>query len=215
MESGLRIGVMCGASEKCPDHYKDLAKDVGRILAKAGHAIVYGGGRAGLMGQVSDEALAYGAKVYGIIPRFMCDVEWHREDITELQITSTMAERKAQMFAMADGILFLPGGTGTMEELFEALSAKKLGLLEAPLILLNHRGFYDSLIHLMKTMVEESFLDGTDAGLWEIVESPEEIVSVLQKESTWKRPAPITERAESVFAGRNKASNSVPNATKQ
>ena len=131
---------------------------VGRSLATRGIGLVYGGGRLGLMGAVADAALEAGGEVIGVIPRALVDAEVAHRGCTELHVVETMHERKAAFTDLADGFVTLPGGTGTMDELWEAMSWAQLGYHAKPVGLLNVAGFYDGLLQFWETMGETGFV---------------------------------------------------------
>jgi len=126
------ICVYCASSTQIKPVYFETADRLGKILAKEGIHLVYGGGSNGLMGQIADSALAAGGKVTGIIPRFMCEEKWDHNGLTELIITETMHERKEKIAMMADAAVALPGGCGTLEELLEVITWKQLGIFTNP-----------------------------------------------------------------------------------
>ena len=153
-----RITVFCGSSLGSDDIYKTQAGLVGRSLAKHNIGLVYGGAKIGLMGAVADGVLGNGGKVIGVLPVFLKSKEIAHEQLTELILVNTMHERKTRMNDLCDGVIALPGGFGTLEELFEMLTWAQLGLHKKPIGILNVNGFYDALIDLIQTMVEKGFL---------------------------------------------------------
>lgn len=153
------IAVFCGSGEGNKNCYREAAYLLGATLAALGINIIYGGAKVGLMGAVADAALNAGGEVTGIIPQFLKTKEVAHEGLTELITVANMHERKLKMHELSDGIIALPGGWGTMEELFEMLTWAQLGLHGKPVGLLNVNGYYNSLISLCDTMVKEGFLD--------------------------------------------------------
>ena len=153
-----RLAVYCGSATPADPTFIASARDVGRRLAESGIAIVYGGGRLGLMGAIADAALAAAGTVIGIIPRALVDAEIAHPGLTELHVVNTMHQRKQAFTDLSDGFLTLPGGTGTMDELWEALSWAQLGYHAKPVGLLNVAGYYDGLIAFNRTMAETGFL---------------------------------------------------------
>jgi len=144
-----------------------MARNVGTLIAQRGVAIVYGGGRVGLMGALAEAALAANGRVIGVIPQMLIDREVGHSGLSELHVVRTMAERKELMGSLSDGFLTLPGGTGTMDELFEAWTWTQLGLQRKPSALLNFGGYYDPLIAFLDRAVEQGFLDAhSRANLW-------------------------------------------------
>lgn len=158
-----RIVVFCGAATGVDPKWSIMAAEVGRTLAARGIGIVYGGGHVGLMGIVADAAMKAGGEVIGVIPRFMEKAEEAHKGVTELILVETMHERKQRMFELCDAVLALPGGFGTLDELFELLTWKQIGLHTRAIGLLNAHGFYDALIAHMDNMRREGFLHGDTA----------------------------------------------------
>lgn len=153
-----RLAVYCGSSPGTNPVFAELARHVGHTLATRGIGLVYGGGRLGLMGLVADAALAAGGEVIGVIPDILRDAEVAHHGCTALHIVTSMHQRKAMMTDLCDGFVTLPGGIGTMDELFEALSWAQLGYHAKPCGLLNVAGFYDHLDAFMDGMVAAGFL---------------------------------------------------------
>ena len=159
MNSPIRkLAVFCGSASPPDPRYCDLARDVGAELAKAGIGVVYGGGRLGLMGALADGALEAGGEVIGVIPEAMVSREVANRNCTELRVVANMHARKAQFTELSDGFLTLPGGVGTMDELWEAISWAQLGYHTKPVGLLNSFGFYDGLLAFTRHMVDTGFI---------------------------------------------------------
>lgn len=152
------ICVFCGSSPGDRPDYLRLARELGELLARRNLTVVYGGGRVGLMGALADAALQAGGQVIGVIPQLLLDKEVGHSGLSELLVVQTMAERKLKMGDLADAFLTLPGGIGTMDELFEAWTWTQLDLHRKPCGLLNYQGFYDPLIAFIDHAVEEGFL---------------------------------------------------------
>jgi uncharacterized protein (TIGR00730 family) len=152
------VAVYCGSSSGNKEIYTKQAQEMGRELAQRGLTLVYGGGCVGLMGTIADAVLAEGGKVIGVIPSFLADKELAHKGCTELHVVETMHQRKLLMADLAEGFVAMPGGFGTLEELFEVLTWGQLGLHGKPIGLLNVEGFYDQLIGLCDHMVGEAFL---------------------------------------------------------
>jgi uncharacterized protein (TIGR00730 family) len=138
--------------------YKDIAFELGRTLAQQGIGLVYGGANVGLMGAVADGALAENGEVIGVLPHFLQQKELAHTQLTELHLVATMHERKLKMNELCDGVIALPGGLGTLEELFEMLTWGQLGLHSKPVALLNIEGFYDTLLAFLHEMEQKGFL---------------------------------------------------------
>ena len=153
-----RLAIYCGSATPADPVYIECAQHVGRTLAERGIGVVYGGGRLGLMGAVADSALAAGGEVIGIIPQALVDAEVAHQGCTELHVVDTMHQRKQAFTDLSDGFVNLPGGTGTMDELWEALSWAQIGYHAKPVGLLNIAGYYDHLVAFYHHMAEVGFL---------------------------------------------------------
>ena len=160
-----RLAVYCGSATPADPVYVETARAVGTALAMRGIGVVYGGGRLGLMGAVADAALAAGGEVIGVIPQALVDAEVAHRGCTELRVVANMHERKAAFTDLSDGFLTLPGGVGTMDELWEAVSWAQLGYHEKPVGLLNVAGFYDGLIAFNRHMIETGFVRAQHAAI--------------------------------------------------
>jgi uncharacterized protein (TIGR00730 family) len=160
-----RIAVYCGSASPADPRYLELATEVGRALADREIGVVYGGGRLGLMGAVADAALAAGGEVIGVIPEALVSSEVAHRGCTELHVVSGMHERKLAFTELSDGFLTIPGGVGTMDELWEAVSWAQLGYHTKPVGLLNAFGFYDHLLAFNRHMVEVGFIRPAHQGI--------------------------------------------------
>lgn len=154
----MNIAVYCGSAFGNDKIYKEITIQLGKWISSNNHTLVYGGGRAGLMGVVAETVLEEKGKVIGIIPEFLCDKELKNIDVTELQIVQTMSERKKRMADLSQVYIALPGGYGTLEEIAEVISWSKLGQHPHPCIILNVNGFYNPLKELFEKMVQANFL---------------------------------------------------------
>ena len=160
-----RIAVYCGSATPADPVYIDNARMIGRTFAERGIGLVYGGGKLGLMGAVADAALEAGGEVIGVIPMALVNAEVAHRGLTELHVVDTMHERKARFTELSDGFLTIPGGTGTMDELWEAMSWAQLGYHAKPVALLNVAGFYDGLLEFVGKMGEVGFLRPQHQGI--------------------------------------------------
>ncbi|NVO84209.1 LOG family protein [Hymenobacter terrestris] len=152
------VAVYCGSATGTNPAYQRQAEEMGRLLAERDLTLVYGGGRVGLMGVVADSVLAHGGKVVGVIPDFMMGKEIEHRGLTELHIVASMHERKLLMAERAEGFVAMPGGYGTLEELFEVLTWGQLGLHPKPIGVLNVEGYYDHLLRALDHMANEGLL---------------------------------------------------------
>lgn len=191
----MRVCVFASSSSRIDNEYAIAATKLGLLLAKAGVQVVYGGGGIGLMGKLADAVLENGGKITGVLPAFMRDEGWGHQKVDEMIFTPDMGERKKKMFAMSDAVIALPGGVGTLEELAEAITLKQLSLFDGPIIILNTLGFYKSLLEFLENMVDNHFLRFEHKGIWEIVNTPEEVIIALNKEKggdeQWRKIAKI------------------------
>ena len=163
--ANLKVCVYCASSQQCDPAYLDAAERLGRHLARHQVTLVYGGGGAGAMAQPRGMARwSAGGAVIGVIPRFMVELEWGHKQLTELRIVEDMRERKHQMLEGADAVVALPGGCGTLEELFETMTLKRLGQYLGPIILVNTRGFYDRVVAALEHCIAERFMDTAAPG---------------------------------------------------
>lgn len=185
----MRVCVYCASSEHCDRVYHDAATALGRALAVAGCTVVYGGGAVGLMGSLANGALAAGGEVVGVIPRFMIDVEWQHPGIANLEVVEDMRERKHRLLTGSDAVVALPGGCGTLEELFEAMTLKRLGLYLKPIVLLDTNGFYAPLQRFLEQVIAQRFMNPEHRGLWQTVERVEQILPAIRDTPPWREDA--------------------------
>ncbi|MFZ4262852.1 TIGR00730 family Rossman fold protein [Sphingobacterium sp. HJSM2_6] len=181
-----KIVVFCASSSGHGNTYIQETQKVGQVFAQQGIQLIYGGGRVGLMGVVADTVMEHGGTVIGIIPRFLNSKEIGHTEITELIEVETMHERKAMMNLLSDGVIALPGGFGTLEELFEMITWAQLGLHKKPIGILNVDGFYNHLIALIQHMVDAGLLKKENQDMVLIAES---IESLLEKMEQYEAPA--------------------------
>ncbi|HET7301683.1 MAG TPA: TIGR00730 family Rossman fold protein [Oleiagrimonas sp.] len=185
----MRVCVYCASSNQSDPAYREAAFRVGERLAENGHTLVYGGGSAGSMGAVADGALSKDGEVIGILPRFMADLEWGHPGLTHLELVDDMRERKHQLLTGSDAVIALPGGCGTLEELFEAITLKRLGIYLNPIILLDTHGFYRPLDAFMQQVIAERFMNQEHAAMWQLVEQPDEVLAAIANAPMWSENA--------------------------
>jgi len=143
----------------------------------------------GSMGALADAALAAGGRLVGILPKFMNDLEWGHKSLTELRLVDDMHHRKRMMIEESDAIVALPGGSGTFEELLEAITWKRLGLVVSPIVIVNVRGFYDPLRELLDRAIAERFMDERHRQMWSFVNSPEDVLAAIRAAPEWSSDA--------------------------
>lgn len=179
------VCVYSASSTKIAPVYFAAAEELGRLLALQGINLINGAGSIGLMAATSDAALANGGTVTGVIPRFMIEQGWHHTGLTRLIETETMHERKELMAKMADAVIALPGGCGTMEELLEIITWKQLGLYLNPIIILNVDGYYDPLLDMLHKAVDEHFMRPQHTGIWRVATTPAQAVEMAYNTPRW------------------------------
>ncbi|MDB5999563.1 MAG: Rossman fold protein family [Rhizobacter sp.] len=170
------VCVYCGSRQGVDPAFTDAAQALGSEIAKRGWQLVYGGGRAGLMGQVADAALAAGAPVVGIIPQALMTRERGHTSLTELRVVDTMHERKQLMAERSDAFIAMPGGIGTLEELFEVWTWRQLGYHDKPIGLLNVNGFYDPMLVFLDALVMQGFVMPEQRALLQVTDDPKALL---------------------------------------
>jgi uncharacterized protein (TIGR00730 family) len=177
------VCVYCGSANSVAQKYKDSAAAIATELARRGARVVYGGGHVGLMGIIADAALKAGGKVVGIIPEHIRTQEVQHTSLTELHVVPDMHTRKRMMVERADAFVILPGGYGTLDELFEILTWKKLHLHNKPVILFNQDGYWDALLALIDKTIKEGFAQPADRALFKVVGDIKALFAALDEES--------------------------------
>lgn len=180
--------VYCGTGHKVSQIYKDMAARLGQVMAAEKVRLVYGGGRVGLMGIVSQSCFAAGGEVVGIIPEHIQDKEVTNDDVTEMYIVDSMHTRKKMMVDKSEGFIVLPGGFGTLDETFEILTWKYLGLHDKPVVFLNVEGFYNPLMQMVDHMVDSGFTPFWHRSLYQLVDTPEDAIVALSSQTKHIRP---------------------------
>lgn len=175
------IVVYCASSVGTNPVYKDLATELGQQLAFRRIRLIYGGGGFGLMGNVANGVLENGGEVTGIIPNFLADLEVAHKTLTEIHFVESMHERKFRMVQLAKGVIALPGGYGTLDELFEILAWRQLKLYHGPIAIININGFYDLMLQQLDRMVHDGFLKAENRSLLLVAESANEALSMIQE----------------------------------
>ncbi len=182
-KSNRLVTVFCGSSSRVDGHFLESARLVARLLYNSGVGIVYGGGGVGMMGALADEMLALGGEIRGVIPRFMIEREWAHPKVRKMDIVDTMIERKARMLELGDLILALPGGMGTLDELFEAATLRQLGCLRSPVLIFNPFGYFDLLLELQDHMRDKAFI-GESGDSWRVLSDIDALRVFIE---TWLR----------------------------
>jgi uncharacterized protein (TIGR00730 family) len=184
-----RVTVYASSSNGLAEAYYDAAARLGAVLGRAGLDIVYGGGGVGLMGAMADRALAEGAHVHGVIPGFLNTLEHGHGKLPRLDVVADMRERKQRMIEGSDAVISLPGGSGTLEELFEVITLKRLGQFLGPILLLNTNGYYERLDAFLRNAVRERFMSDRHLDMWSLVDEPEDVPLALEEAAEWSADA--------------------------
>src|SRR5258708_4182935 len=180
-----RVCVYCASSRQCDAEYHDAAARLGRALARSKVTLVYGGGSVGSMGHLADAALAEGGRVIGVLPRFMYDLEWGHRGLSELLIVNDLHERKRMMIEEVDAVIALPGGCGTLEELFEAITWKRLGLFGGAIVLVNTLGFYTPCVEFLESCIQRRFMAKRHPPMVAMVDQPEDVLGASAGLPPW------------------------------
>ncbi len=183
------VTVFCASSPKVKQDYLKEATRLAEELVQANCRIVYGGGAVGLMGALANRALELNGQVRGIIPHFMVEVEWEHKGVSDMIHVDDMAERKKLLVNGSDAIVVLAGGIGTLEELFEVLSLKKLGQITQPIVLVNTGGFFNPLIEMLDKLIEEQFMRPEHQQLWHVVDSSADVCKAIEELPAWSKDA--------------------------
>lgn len=181
------VCVYSASSTKIAPVYFATAEELGRLLAMRSINLINGAGSIGLMAATSNAALSAGGTVTGVIPRFMVEQNWHHSGLTRLVETETMHERKQLMAEMSDGVIALPGGCGTMEELLEIITWKQLGLYLKPIVILNINGFYDPLLEMLQRAIDGHFMRPEHGTIWQVATSAQEAIDLLYTTPWWDK----------------------------
>lgn len=174
------VCVYCGSSSRVADVYKDAAKALGQQIAAEGWNVVYGGGRVGLMGLVADSTLQAGGKVVGIIPAHIQQREIEHTDLTELHVVDSMHIRKQMMVERSDAFVILAGGLGTLDEFFELLTWKQLGLHDKPVVVVNIDGYWTKMLDAIDHIADVGFMRAEDRGLFCVVDRVEDVPAAIR-----------------------------------
>ena len=181
----MRICVYCSSSAKIDKSYFKATEKLAKEFVKNNVEVVFGGGAIGLMGKLADTIIENKGKIKGIMPRFMNEVEWAHKKVEDFELTDTMHERKAKFLENIDGLVALPGGSGTLEELLEAITLKRLGQFTKPIVILNTNGYYEPLKQMLEKCVTEKFMHKKHLEIWSFVKEPEEVLEKINTSKNW------------------------------
>lgn len=173
--------VFCGAQNAVDPSYLAMGAQFGKMLAERNIKLVYGGGDCGLMGAVANATLKAGGHVTGVFPISLRNIENEHDHLSEIVIVGSMHERKKLMFDLSEGFIVLPGGFGTLDEMFEILTWRQLQLHEKPVVIVNYQGYWNPLITLMDNIIRERFARHETAAFYQVVEQPEQVFDLLER----------------------------------
>jgi len=180
------IGVFCASSSKINKIYFDAAEKFGKILSENNLICYTGAGNSGLMNAVQESVLKNGGQCIGVIPQFMIDMEWCHQGLNDIIVVETMMERKAVLRENIDAAVFLAGGIGTLDEFFEILTLKQLGIFCKPIIILNTDSYYNELLKVLEKTVEENFMLEEHKKMWQVVNFVEDILPAIAAAPDWQ-----------------------------
>ena len=179
------IGIYCASSTKVRPEFFAAAHRLGELFAENDITLVFGAGNMGLMGEIADAVVAGNGKMIGVIPDFMIEQDWHHKQCTELIVTKGMSDRKQTIERISDAFVALPVGIGTMDELFECMVDKQLGLHTKPIVILNVGGYYDKLVEFLNQMIDEQMLRQLHSAMFQVVTTPEEVIPAILNMPQW------------------------------
>lgn len=185
----MTITLFCASSKKVDEKYFKAARTLADHLLESAVAVRYGGGAIGLMGAIADRYLERNGNITGIIPEFMVKVEWAHPGLKDLIVVNDMHQRKKLLIENSDAVVALPGGSGTLEELMEVFSLKRLGKYLKPIVLLNTDGFYNGLLEFTDKMIKERFLREEHRNIWTIVDNPNDVLPAIKNSPQWDENA--------------------------
>ena len=184
-----KVCIYCSSSSKISKEHYDVAAFLGKEFALNGITTIYGGGSVGSMGALANAVISNKGKIIGIIPKFMVELEWGNKNITELVVVDSIAERKKKFIEDVDAVVALPGGTGTLEELSEVLSLKKLGLFTKPIIIINTNDFYNYLLMFLDKMIDDNFIRPEHKRLYSVIDDVSLVLNAIKTAPEWDHNA--------------------------
>lgn len=173
------VTIYGASSQLIPATYLEAAREVGRLLAGRGVEVICGGGRAGIMAAAIEGALEAGGSATGVLPRFMIEKGWQHSSLTHMEVTPDMHSRKELMASKSRGVIAMPGGVGTLEELLEIITWRQLGLYHGNIVILNIDGYYEPLLAMLQRTIDQHFMNPDHATLWHVATTPAEAVSAV------------------------------------
>jgi len=181
----MKVTIYCASSAQIAPKYFEAAEALARLLVAQNIQVIFGGGSRGLMGKLADVVLTEGGHIQGVMPTFMNKVEWGHPGVKDFIYTETMSARKELLIIGTDAVITLPGGSGTLEELLEVITLKRLGLFTQPIIILNTDGYYEPLKQMLERCVEEKFMHEKHLNMWTFVDEPHEVIPAIEQAAEW------------------------------
>lgn len=181
----MTITVYAASSGQAPAPFVEAARQLGQLMAEAGHVLVNGAGRTGLMAATANACLEAGGEAVGVIPQFMIEQDWQHRGMTRLIVTPDMHSRKQRMAAESDACIALPGGVGTLEELLEIITWKQLGLYLKPIVVLNTGGYFNPLLAQLQSALDQHFMRPVHAAIWQVAGTPVEALRLAATTPLW------------------------------
>jgi uncharacterized protein (TIGR00730 family) len=179
------ICVFCASSSKVDTAFLEASRELADVCVDNGIHALYGGGAVGLMGAFANRMIERKGQITGIIPHFMRELEWAHADVPEMVFVDDMRERKKRLIENVDAVVALPGGIGTMEELFEVSTLKQLGKFDKPIVIVNTNGFYNTLLNFINELVDKQFMHSHNRSMWMVLPTPKELIHVLNQPVLW------------------------------
>ncbi len=185
----MKVTIYCASSAQIHQKYFYATELLATTLAANKIKVVFGGGAEGLMGHLANTVVEQGGEIQGIMPHFMKEIEWAHPKVMDFIFTDTMSERKTLLYRDTDAIIALPGGTGTLEELFEVITLKRLGEFTKPIVILNTDNYYGPLQEMLERCVDEKFMNPQHLDMWSFVDHPSEVLPAIENMPDWSADA--------------------------
>ena len=186
---GARIAVYCASSAKTNQRYIDQAEKLALEFVRKEVKLVFGGGKTGLMGHIASKVIQNGGQIQGVMPYFLKNIELSHPLVDDFIFVETMSERKQLLLKNTEGLIALPGGCGTLEELLEAITLKRLGQYLKPIIIVNQDGFYDPQLEMLEKMIQENFMRPEHRSLWTVVSNAKDALQAIESTEDWPSDA--------------------------
>lgn len=189
MKNIQQVTVYCASSHKVASKYFEATQKIAEILVSNDIRVMYGGGGVGLMGRLADTVISNKGTIIGVMPKFMHQVEWQHTGISQLILTEDMHERKKKFLEDTDAVITLPGGCGTLEELLETITLKRLGVFIKPIIILNLDGYFNPLLEMLDACIDEKFMRAEHRNIWTVIQQPEDLINAIHDAPEWAHSA--------------------------